>query len=155
MHTHTHSLVALLAAPELCRVLEAPPLLLCSAAAGARLVGAEQLQLPPLSAVVTDFVQVATYLAAFSAALPRLPAYIMSCIVLDSPKPPTLITVQEHLDPEHDPVEGMLGMVRCARWVASRLQPGSAARHSVYVAPQQAAATPPALRTGPLHLRCL
>jgi hypothetical protein len=37
------------------------------------LVGAEGIDLPPLNAVVTDF-------------------------------------VQEHMDPEHDPVEGMLGM---------------------------------------------
>ena len=39
----------------------------------ATLVGAEALRLPPLTAVVTDF-------------------------------------VQSHLDPAHDPVEGMLGM---------------------------------------------
>ena len=46
-------------------------------ATGARLVGAEDLELPSLSAVVTDF-------------------------------------LQQHMDPAHDPVEGMLGMVRGA-----------------------------------------
>lgn len=81
------------------------------------LVGAEGVDLPPLNAVVTDFVQASG--AAFcsrwcnhtpgaTTGLALAPCSFSAACTC--PTPPTV--PQEHMDPEHDPVEGMLGMVR-------------------------------------------